>query len=596
MLKIQKYLFLFRAKHYLLRYKGGGSAQGLAMHDIVKASKWQLALTGTIAAGYANNLFYLLYRLDPALMVKKGFEYGTTGERKFSELYGTIETEYEVDDGDGEYHSTSRGRMIGSPKCRPGISPLIYSEYLMEGAVFLCLSDMSEYLPELKEDVIFVSLEDEIAGEYRFVRKTIEKRMMQKNGRTLLGSYLQFSLSYSDKPYGRTPILCPLTGEIIAEPADLSYLIQDGKILNKERKLVELVSQELSENRNVFIYCNYTGAGEANIIHRLKDVLENNCMAAREKIAVLESSYPSAEKREEWVHKKAKEGIRVFLTNPRCVKTGLDFRFDYEGIPFNYPTVIFYQMDHDLFTIWQAAKRHYRLNQNEECRTYYLVSEMTIQPAAVSLVASKQVATLAIQGKFSSEGLCSMAQGVDARIKLAQAVAERSETQERGLKGMFDVLNASNNKKGSGREYEPMLTFYELTGMNCNDEYEFFVADYVTSNQNGQDIMDWLYGDDDYLEEEQAEEDQIEVVLTEEVQIEETLPIQEEEACTQESSLDEMEFLFEFVLGTQLLVCDQKIDVSQKQETVSMQRMGKRNRRNQKVIRGQRSVLGYFGM
>lgn len=579
-----------------MRYKGGGSAQGLAMHDIVKASKWQLALTGTIAAGYANNLFYLLYRLDPALMVRKGFEYGTTGERKFSELYGTIETEYEVDDGDGEYHSTSRGRMIGSPKCRPGISPLIYSEYLMEGAVFLCLSDMSEYLPELKEDVIFVPLEDEIAGEYRFVRKTIEKRMMQKNGRTLLGSYLQFSLSYSDKPYGRTPILCPLTGEVIAEPTDLSYLIQDGKILNKERKLVELVSQELSENRNVFIYCNYTGAGEANIIHRLKDVLENNCMAAREKIAVLESSYPSAEKREEWVHKKAKEGIRVFLTNPRCVKTGLDFRFDYEGIPFNYPTVIFYQMDHDLFTIWQAAKRHYRLNQNEECRTYYLVSEMTIQPAAVSLVASKQVATLAIQGKFSSEGLCSMAQGVDARIKLAQAVAEKSETQERGLKGMFDVLNASNNKKGSGREYEPMLTFYELTGINCNDEYEFFVADYVTSNQNGQDIMDWLYGDDDYLEEEQAEEEQIEVVLTEEVQIEETLPIQEEEACTQESSLDEMEFLFEFVLGTQLLVCDQKIDVSQKQETVSMQRMGKRNRRNQKVIRGQRSVLGYFGM
>lgn len=579
-----------------MRYKGGGSAQGLAMHDIVKASKWQLALTGTIAAGYANNLFYLLYRLDPALMVKKGFEYGTTGERKFSELYGTIETEYEVDDGDGEYHSTSRGRMIGSPKCRPGISPLIYSEYLMEGAVFLCLSDMSEYLPELKEDVIFVPLEDEIAGEYRFVRKTIEKRMMQKNGRTLLGSYLQFSLSYSDKPYGRTPILCPLTGEVIAEPADLSYLIQDGKILNKERKLVELVSQELSENRNVFIYCNYTGAGEANIIHRLKDVLENNCMAAREKIAVLESSYPSAEKREEWVHKKAKEGIRVFLTNPRCVKTGLDFRFDYEGIPFNYPTVIFYQMDHDLFTIWQAAKRHYRLNQNEECRTYYLVSEMTIQPAAVSLVASKQVATLAIQGKFSSEGLCSMAQGVDARIKLAQAVAEKSETQERGLKGMFDVLNASNNKKGSGREYEPMLTFYELTGINCNDEYEFFVADYVTSNQNGQDIMDWLYGDDDYLEEEQAEEEQIEVVLTEDVQIEETLPIQEEEVCTQESSSDEMEFLFEFILGAQLLVCDQKVDVFQKQEIVNMQRMGKRNRRNQKVIQGQRSVLGYFGM
>lgn len=196
-----------------------------------------------------------------------------------------------------------------------------------------------------------------------------------------------------------------------------------------------------------------------------------------------------------------------------------------------------------------------------------------------------------------------MAQGVDARIKLAQAVAEKSETQERGLKGMFDVLNASNNKKGSDREYEPMLTFYELTGINCTDEYEFFVADYVTANQNEQDIMDWLYGDEDNLEGEQ--EEQLEEVQAEVVQAEEILPVPEEELYTQESPSDEMEFLFGFVLGlgTQLSACDQKVDVSQRHvtepyNTVIIQSKGKRNRngRSQKVIQGQLSILGYFGM
>lgn len=562
------------------------------MHDIIKSSRWQLALTGTIAAGYANNLFYLLYRLDPSLMVRKGFEYGTAGERKFSELYGTIETEYEVSDGDGEFHTTTRGKLIGSPKCRPGISPLIYSEYLMEGTVFLCLTDMSEYLPKLKEDIIFVPLEDEIAGEYRHVREIMVERMMKKNGRTLLGSYLQFSLSYSDKPYSREPILCPLTGEVVAEPADLSHLIQDGKILNKERKLVELVSQELSENRNVFIYCNYTGSGDANIIHRLKEVLENNCMAARGEVAVLESSYPPAEKREEWVHKKAKEGVRVFLTNPRCVKTGLDFRFDYDGISFNYPTVIFYQMDHDMFTIWQAAKRHYRLNQNEECRTYYLVSERTIQPEAVSLVASKQVATLAIQGKFSSEGLCAMAQGVDARIKLAQAVAEKSETQERGLKGMFDILNVANNQKNRDRDYKPMLTFYEVTGLDCTEDYDFFIADYVTSGQDGQDIMDFLYGDAILEEEEQAEDVQTEDTQMVEISVTEAEDVQ----TAEENSLDEMDYLFECMLGTLMSVCEKENEIFQTEDTVSTRRQGQRSRRNKKVVQGQLSVLSFFGM
>lgn len=81
------------------------------MHDLIKASKKHVALTGTIAGGYASDLFYTLYRLDPARMKSKGYSYGSKGERHFVEQYGTVETVYEVIENT-QYHASSRGRVI----------------------------------------------------------------------------------------------------------------------------------------------------------------------------------------------------------------------------------------------------------------------------------------------------------------------------------------------------------------------------------------------------------------------------------------------------------------------------------------------------
>lgn len=474
---IKKYLrgyFDFAIFDEAHEYKGGGSAQGLAMHDLIKASRWHLALTGTIAGGYANHFFYLLYRLDPARMKTMGYSYGPEGERKFVERYGTVATEYEVEKSpDGGYNAMSRGKQIGSPKCRPGISPDIFTHFLLDHAVFLNLSDMSSYLPPLKETVEYIPLEDEIAAAYDKVRTSLKEAMFKKDlGKSILGTFLQFSLSYTDKPYGRSAILSPVDGNVVAQVPDLSYLVKDGKLLNKERRLCELVKQELSEKRNVVVYCEYTGNGEANVTHRLKEILQKNCGLLDKEVEILESGHPPAEEREEWMHEKAAQGVKVFITNPKCVKTGLDFLFFYRNIMYNFPTIIFYQYSYDLFTMWQASRRHYRLNQILECRTFFLLSSHTIQVDALEMVASKQVATSAIQGHFSSEGLCAMAQGVDPRIKLAQAAAEKSPEQIKGLKNMFDVLNQWHAGSGEKKEYKKMLTFYELTGIDLKNELE----------------------------------------------------------------------------------------------------------------------------
>lgn len=512
-LYIKKYLkgfFDFALFDECHKCKSGTSAQGIAMHQLIKASKKQLALTGTIAGGYATDLFYLLYRLDPAMMIKEGYEYGSKGELKFAADFGTIETCYEANKKEEVYNSTSKGRIKASPKCRPGISPLIYSKFLLENAIFLDLSDMNEQLPPLREKLITVPLENEIAIEYERVRRQLKAIIQKKEGKRLLGEYLQFCLSYTDKPYGRSKILSPTDGSVVALPAD----IYKKDLMNKEKELVQVVNQELDENRNLFIYCEFTGKAETNITNRLKNILMKHCVLKEHEVCILESGHPVAQKREDWIHKKAEEGAKVIITNPRCTETGIDFCFEYNKKLYNYPTIINYQLGYSLFVVMQSCYRHYRLNQIEECRTYYLVSENTIQLEVVDLIARKQAATQVLQGTFSSEGLAAMASGVDTRIALAQACIEEGEKQKEKIKALklkFEQMNQAkrNMKKES---VQLMKTFYELTGIDR-------VKDIYHMDTKNEEFLGILFPEifGTYEEQESLDSDSMEIGSTETV-------------------------------------------------------------------------------
>ena len=170
-------------------YKSGGSAQGYSMADLICASKYQLALTGTIAGGYASDLFYTLYRLDPRRMKEKGYSYGSKGERRFIEKYGTVETVYEIQENP-EYHAMTRGRAVIPFRCLPGISVLVFTEFLLDTALFLDLSDLSQYLPNLYEYIEIVPLEAEIQEEYQSVRSQLKSVMREDTQeKVLMGSF-----------------------------------------------------------------------------------------------------------------------------------------------------------------------------------------------------------------------------------------------------------------------------------------------------------------------------------------------------------------------------------------------------------------------
>lgn len=472
-------------------YKGGGTGQGHAMHCLVKASRKQLALTGTIAGGYANHLFYLLWRLEPQRMVEKGYTFHS--EMQFCGDYGCVERRFEVADGkseDGDYNTCCRGRQLTSPKVKPGISPLIFMDFLLDRCTFLDLSDMSRYLPALKEKVVEVfpegELEESVYFRYQKVCRDLMEMSRKGEGRGLLGVALQFGLSFMDKPYGVPPIKSPRFGSILARVPNEEAL--EGTLLSKEKALIDIVKSELSEGRNCVVYAEYTASPETCISYRLKEIIEREC-GLEGKVAVLESSSPAPAKREEWMHAQARAGVKVFITNPRCVETGLDFCWSEDGVEYNYPTLIFYQMGSSMFTISQASRRHYRLNQRKECRTYYMAWSGTPQAAMIKLIAEKQVATSAIQGKFSTEGLAAMAAGVDTRVKLAAAMSGQDDQTGNDLQAMFDVLNTEESEDSELDSSKRMLLLHELLGGDVPSQRTIAEME----QQKGFDLFDLLF-------------------------------------------------------------------------------------------------------
>lgn len=144
----------------------------------------------------------------------------------------------------------------------------------------------------------------------------------------------------------------------------------------------------------------------------------------------------------------------------RWFPTLLDFCWMEKSITYNYPTLIFYQSGYSLFIMWQAAGRAWRLNQREECRTYYLAYEMTVQQAILQVLGEKKAATSAIQGRFSADGLAAMAKGVDTQVRIAQIMSEMDEQTGNKLQEMFDVI--TGEVEDTFGDEQTMLMFSEL--------------------------------------------------------------------------------------------------------------------------------------
>ena len=117
--------------------------------------------------------------------------------------------------------------------------------------------------------------------------------------------------------------------------------------------------------------------------------------------------------REEWVQKRLSAGMQVLITNPSLVETGLDLNA--------FTTLVFYSMGYKLFTLRQASRRSWRINQTApRVEVYLLYYEDTMQHKAMKLMASKLAVAGIIEGNFTEEGLAAMSDVQDMTSQMAK--------------------------------------------------------------------------------------------------------------------------------------------------------------------------------
>lgn len=376
-------------------FKANRSLQGQSMGMLLRGKEKCLCLTGTLNGGYADDLFYLLYRMEPERLKRDGFSYGNTKE--WLEAYGVIQWERKLEEEDSYF---GRGRRKSAVmKKRPGISPLVIGKYLLERTCFVRLSDVIDGLPPYEENVITLKMNPTQMEEYDAFEEKL-KSAVKTCGIKVLSSMLQALLSYPDS--------CVLFEEEVVVrdrdgmEVDVIYapLIGTKELLPKEKELIRLVENEVKLGRKVLCYLVFTG--RRDIRPRLEKVLKN----AGFRVGSLDASVEPI-KREAWIEKHAKE-VEVLLVNAELVKTGLDL--------YDFPTVVFFQTGYNIFTLRQAARRSWRIGQNKPVKVYFLCYEGTMQEVALSLIAKKLEVALVVEGDLP-EGLAEYAVDTNSVIE-----------------------------------------------------------------------------------------------------------------------------------------------------------------------------------
>ena len=407
------------------------SGQGDAMAELYGASKLFVGMTATLINGYSSGIFHLLYRIVPGLMLKDGKQYGSPGD--FDAEYGVVENAYET--RDAEYNANRRAsKRKTRTRQLPGVSPLVFSRFLLEYTAFLSLSDMGKELPSYEEIPVALDMPEDVGECYQAVQNVLQKVLKndRKAAQKILSAYLNLLTVYPDQPYDQPEVIHPITGMPIVTPKSCGDF---SRLFPKEEKVLELVRQKTANGERVLIYTSWTRTDSQQ---KLLKLLQEN--GYRTEILAPQIA---TEKREEWVDKRVKNGLQVLITNPRCVETGLDLNA--------FTTIIFYSMGYNLFTLRQASRRSWRINQTEpKVEVYMLYYADTLQAKAMKLMASKLAVAGIIEGTFSEEGLAAMSDVKDLTSQMAKELAAGIRDNVEDIAAAFKKMAVVNpNRKAA---------------------------------------------------------------------------------------------------------------------------------------------------
>jgi superfamily II DNA or RNA helicase len=394
------------------------TAQGNGLGTLAACADRTVILTGTLLGGYASDVYNLLFRLEAGKMVGHGYEWGETGLRSFAETYGVLERITTIEPAD---NSCSKARTTKQIKRRPGASPTLFSEFLMGLAAFVSLEDISTELPPYTEEVIGVPMDAPLQSAYKRLEEDIKDAIQQHHmNHSVVSVGLNALLLYPDHPwnigdlygYDYDPETQRRERFLIAQPEDLDQEF----VYAKERRLVEIVKAELQTGRRCcHVYAVYTR--KRDVTRRLESILARQGI----RVAVLTSDVPP-EKREGWFAQRLREGVQVTISHPKIIETGMDL--------LSHPSLIFFESGYSLHTLRQASRRSWRIGQRQPVRVFYLHYEETMQSSCLRLMGRKLLVSLAMEGKFSREGLQALDEDDDMLTAMARELVTENGVGE----------------------------------------------------------------------------------------------------------------------------------------------------------------------
>lgn len=390
--------------------KAEDSGRGYAFAQMVKASKKVLALTGTLLNGMSTSIKEILWRTDPASLLKQGFSH-KTGMVEWASRYGVLERVIRVTEGD-EGILTHRRRVSKQPKEKPGIAPELVATHLLNKAAFIELQDLGLPLVDLKEIPVFVGLDQEHKDEYDIFHSSLFSACKAAYAKGIKGAFARFipaTINAVDRADADQVV------EI--DKREIRFAgFEDSYCNAKERELVRIVKENLAENRGCIIYTYYTDRYKINT--RLQKVLQENGIESE----ILANISP--EKRFEWLQRAEERGVKVIITNLRLVEVGLDL------LP--WPTLIYYQMSYDINSVRQSSRRAWRIGQTRECRVYYMIADGTQQVSQFQSCMLKRAHAMIAEGRLDRSELAKY--GRDTTSALAVDLAECLADADLGTK------------------------------------------------------------------------------------------------------------------------------------------------------------------
>jgi len=410
--KLKKHFALYISDE-VHQTRSENSGRGFAFATLVRAAKKNLCLTGTLVTGMSTSIKEVLWRTNPGALIQDGFD-AKTGAVAWAGRYGVLEKATRITETDDGSHTRRKRYQEAQPVEKPGISPELAANHLLHQTVFLELNDLGLPLVKLVEKPVIVQLDDwhaELYEEFHDDLYKVCRDSYMAGNKAAFAKFIPSTINAVDRPdmeievqVGKSIVCYPGLGEEFTSA--------------KEEKLVEIVRENLADDRGCVIYCHYTSYYAVH--HRVRDVLKRNGI---DSVAVLESNV-SPDERVVWLAEQARKGTKVIVCNMALVETGLDL--------LHWPTIIFHQLSYDINSVRQASRRAWRVGQTRECRIYYLVADGTQQMAQFQTCLEKRAHALMTEGRLDKSEMWKFVK--DSRMSLAADIAQCISTEDIGLK------------------------------------------------------------------------------------------------------------------------------------------------------------------